>query len=164
MASGFLPVLPLSALWDGAPFSDPDAPEAINHTLYTDPASPQTSMSLDVWASLEGHLSVLNEHDISVQFFQGFNAQGPGGGGIQWSLMSEQTKRWWVAYVVARLAPFANLGGYQYAWESPGNNTATAVSDPKHCGQGSRCGDYQLATLLHEVGRDFNQLRFWILG
>ena len=164
MASGFLPVLPLSALWDGAPFSDPDAPKAINHTLYTDPASPQTSMSLDVWASLEGHLSVLNEHDISVQFFQGFNAQGPGGGGIQWSLMSEQTKRWWVAYVVARLAPFANLGGYQYAWESPGNNTATAVSDPKHCGQGSRCGDYQLATLLHEVGRDFNQLRFWILG
>jgi len=38
--------------------------------------------------------------------------------------MSEETKRWWVAYVVARLAPFANLGGYQYAWESEGNNTS----------------------------------------
>ena len=52
MASGFLPVLPLTALWDGAPFSD--GPKAINHTIYTDPASPHTSMSLDVWASLEG--------------------------------------------------------------------------------------------------------------
>lgn len=55
MASGFLPVLPLTALWDGAPFSD--GPTAINHTIYTDPASPHTSMSLDVWKSLEGHLA-----------------------------------------------------------------------------------------------------------
>ena len=74
MASGFMPVLPLTALWDGAPFSD--GPAGINHTIYTDPASPQTSMSLDVWASLEGHLAHLNSHDISVQFFQGLNAQG----------------------------------------------------------------------------------------
>jgi hypothetical protein len=114
MASGFLPVLPLSALWDGAPFSDPHAPRPINHTIYTDPASPQTSMSLDVWETLEGHLRILHDKDIAVQFFQGFNAQGPNSGDIQWSSMSESTKRWWVAYVVARLAPFANLGGYMY--------------------------------------------------
>jgi hypothetical protein len=151
MASGFLPVLPLTALWDGAPFSDRDAPKAINHTIYTDPASPDMSMSLDVWETLEGHLRILNKYDISVQFFQGFNAQGPGAGDIQWSSMSEETKRWWVAYVVARLAPFANVGGYQYAWESPGNNSATNVTDPAHCHVGSRCGDYQLATLLREM-------------
>jgi hypothetical protein len=47
MASGFMPVLPLTALWDGAPFSD--GPKAINHTIYTDPTSPHTSMSLDVY-------------------------------------------------------------------------------------------------------------------
>lgn len=113
MASGFLPVLPLAAFFDGQPFSDPGAPTPINRTIYTDPASPQTSMSLDVWATLEGHLSALNDLDISVQFFQGFNAQGPGAGNIQWSALSDNNKRWWVAYVVARLAPFANLGGYQ---------------------------------------------------
>jgi hypothetical protein len=113
MASGFLPVLPLAAFFDGQPFADPGAPTPINKTIYTDPASPQTSMSLDVWATLEAHLGALNDLDISVQFFQGFNAQGPSAGGIQWSAMSEGTKRWWVAYVVARLAPFANLGGYQ---------------------------------------------------
>ena len=136
MASGFLPVLPLSALWDGVPFSDADAPAAINHTIYTDPTSPQTSMSLDVWASLEGHMKALNRYDISIQFFLGFNAVGPGSGDIQWSSMSEPTKRWWVAYLVARLAPFANLGGYQYGPESSGN---------------SQIGDYQLATLLREM-------------
>lgn len=91
MASGFLPVLPLSALWDGAPFSDADAPRAINHTIYTDPASPQTSMALDVWQSLEGHIRHLNDHDIAVQFFQGFNAQGNGAasafGLLGWSLV-----------------------------------------------------------------------------
>ena len=151
MASGFLPVLPLDALWDGAPFSDPGAPQAINHTIYTNASSPQTSMSLDVWHSLEGHLRILNAHDIAVQFFQGFNAQGPHGGNIQWSALSDGTKRWWVAYVVARLAPFANLGGFQYAWESEGNNTETAASNPATCGTGSRCGDYQLATLLQET-------------
>ena len=82
MASGFLPVLPLTALCDGAPFSDADAPTPINHTIYTEPASPQTSMSLDVWGTLEGHLRLLNKYDMSVQFFQGFNAQGPHGGDI----------------------------------------------------------------------------------
>ena len=155
MASGFLSVLPLTALWDGAPFSDDNAPAPINQTIYTDPTSPETSMQLDVWRSLEGHLSILNEHDISVQFFQGFNAQGPGGlpwaQSIQWSFLSHKTKRWWVSYVLARLAPFANIGGFQYSWESPGNSTENPASDPSDCGQGSRCGDYELALLLQEM-------------
>ena len=160
MASGFLPVLPLTALWDGAPFSD--GPEAITETIYTNLSSPETSMSLAVWHSLEDHMRVLNKYDIAVQFFQGFNAQGPGAGDIQFSALPEKTKRWWVSYVVARLAPFANLGGYQYAWESAGNDTNTATKDPQSCGhwegngtarhwQGSRCGDYQLAELLSEM-------------
>merc|ERR1740117_659204 len=149
MSSGFLPVLPLTSLWDGAPFSD--GPTAIASTIYTNTSSPETSMSLDVWASLEAHLRVLNSYDISVQFFQGFSAQGPGAGDITWSALPEKTKRWWVAYVVARLAPFANLGGYQYSWESPGNDTGTRVDHPQRCGPGSRCGDYQLAELLREI-------------
>ena len=37
------------------------------------------------------------------------------------------------------------------SWESPGNNTDTATSDPAQCHLGSRCGDYQLATMLHEM-------------
>ena len=81
-----------------------------------DPKSPSTSMSLDVWKELEGQLAYLNDHNVTVDFFQGFNAQGPGAGDISWSAMSEETKRWWVSYVIARMAAFANIGGFQYAW------------------------------------------------
>jgi len=150
MASGFMPVLPLTALWDGNVFSD--GPKAITATTYTNLSSPQTSMSLDVWRSLEDHMRLLNKYDMAVQLFQGFNAQGPGAGNIEWSALSEKMKRWWVSYVVARLAPFAHLGGYQYVWESAGNDTDTAVKNATLCGhwasrpgvarhwQGSRCG------------------------
>ena len=34
--------------------------------------------------------------------------------------MNETEKRWWVSYVVARLAPFANIFGYVYSWETAG--------------------------------------------
>lgn len=122
--------------------------QAINHTIYTDPASPSTSMSLDVWGSLEGHLAVLNGHNISVQFFMGFNAQGPNAGDLRWASMSEQTQRWWVSYVVARLAPFANIIGYQFSSETKGN-------DPK--------SDYGLATMLQQAdpfhhGRTYEEM------
>ena len=131
MSSGFLPVLPLDAAWDGQPLED--GPAAINHTIYTDPRSPSTSMQPDVWASLEEHLSYLNDHDIAVDFFQGFSSQGPNSGNLQFYAMNETTKRWWVSYVVARLAPFANIFGYVYSWETAG-----------------RGGDLHLAQLLHE--------------
>eukprot|EP01043_Picozoa_sp_COSAG02_P056359 COSAG02_NODE_6673_length_3424_cov_4.259994_1_plen_564_part_00 len=150
MNSGFLPVLPLSALWDGQPFAD--GPAAINQTIYTDPKSPSTSMSLDVWRELEGQLAYLNNHNVTVDFFEGFNAQGPGAGDISWSAMSEDTKRWWVSYVIARLGAYANIGGFQYAWESDGSNVDTSVSNQSECGHPqSRCGDYQLALLLQEL-------------
>jgi hypothetical protein len=131
MSSGFLPVLPLNAAWDGQPLED--GPAAINHTIYTDPRSPSTSMQPDVWASLEEHLGYLNDHDIAVDFFQGFSSQGPDSGHLQFGAMNETTKRWWVAYVVARLAPFANIFGYVYSWET-----------------GGRGDDLHLAQLLHE--------------
>ena len=126
-----MPVLPLSAAWDGQPLEDGPAP--INHTIYTDPTSPSTSMQQDVWSSLEDHLGFLNDHDIAVDFFQGFSAQGPGGGPLNLGAMNEAERRWWVSYVVARLAPFANIFGYVYSWETSG-----------------RGDDLHLAQLLHE--------------
>jgi len=119
MSSGFLPVLPLAAQWDGQPVLD--GPPAINRTIYTDPSSPSTSMSLDVWQALEAQLGFLNDHDIAVDFFQGFQAQGPDSGRIQFGSLTEDAKRWWVSYVVARLAPFANIAGWVYSWETGGD-------------------------------------------
>ena len=63
--------------------------------------------------------------------------------------MGEETKWWWVSYVVAQLSVFVNVGGYIYSWESSGNNTSTNDGDlTKKC---DRCGDYELAELLHEM-------------
>ena len=47
--------------------------------------------------------------------------------------MNQTEKRWWVSYVVARLAPFANVFGFVYSWET-----------------GGRGDDLHLAQLLHE--------------
>ena len=132
MSSGFLPVLPLAAEWDGQPLLD--GPPAINHTIYLDPVSPSTSMQLDVWASLEEHLGALNDWDISVDFFQGFSAQGPHSGRLQFGALNATEKRWWVSYIVARLAPFANIAGFVYSWETGGTGD-----------------DLHLAQLLHEM-------------
>jgi hypothetical protein len=131
MSSGFMPVLPLNATWDGQPLED--GPAAINHTIYTNSTSPSTSMQLDVWASLEDHLGYLNDHDIVVDFFQGFSSQGPDSGNLRFGAMSEAEKRWWISYCVARLAPFANIFGFVYSWET-----------------GGRGDDLHLAQLLHE--------------
>jgi len=138
MSSGFMPVLPLSAAWDGQPLLD--GPAALNTTIYTDPRSPSTSMQLDVWRSMEGHLSFLNDHDIAVDFFQGFNAQGPDSGGIHFASLPRDVQEWWVSYVVARLAPFANVAGFVYSWETGGNGD-----------------DLHLARLLREMD-PFNHL------
>eukprot|EP01049_Picozoa_sp_SAG25_P014513 SAG25_NODE_2592_length_1510_cov_1.105599_2_plen_130_part_00 len=93
-------------------------------------------MSLDVWASLEGHMKALNRYDISIQFFLGFNAVGPGSGDIKWSSMSEPTKRWWVAYLVARIAPFANLGGLPIwagkLWQLPNWRLSACDAAPRN--------------------------------
>ena len=132
MSSGFMPVLPLNAEWDGQPLQD--APPAINRTIYLDPASPSSSMQLDVWESLEQHMGFLNDHDVGVDFFQGFSAQGPDSGRLQFGAMNQTEKRWWVSYVLARMAPFSNVAGFVYSWETGGTGD-----------------DLHLAQLLHEM-------------
>jgi hypothetical protein len=126
----------LSAEWDGQPMLD--GPSALNTTIYTDPHNPSTSMQLDVWRSLEGHLGFLNDHDIAVDFFQGFNAQGPDSGNIQFGALPKDMQVWWVSYVVARLCPFANVAGFVYSWETGGTGGDLALAqllqdmDPFH--------------------------------
>lgn len=130
MSSGLLPILELGELGDGQPLAD--GPPALNSTVYTNKSDPAGSMQLDVWRSLEAHVSYLNDRDVIVDMFQGFD----GGKHVSWRALSDEAKHWWVSYVVARLAPFANLGGFVFKWETPGD-------DPH--------GDVELADLLREL-------------
>lgn len=109
-----------------------EGPDPIEKLLYEDPENPAT-MNLDVWHEMERHLSYLNERDVAVQFFQGFDGKASSGDRVRWSDLSADDREWYVRYVVARLAPYANIAGYNYTWEEDG---------PK----GS--GAYELAELL----------------
>ena len=59
----------------------------------------------------------LNHHDVTADFFQGFE-----GSPCEWERMDGPTQQWWVAYVLARLAAFANIGGFVFKWETSGED------------------------------------------
>ena len=87
-------------------------------TLYQDGNASET-MSLDVWHRMEQHVSWLNERDIGLHMFLGFD--GSQNEGPEWSSLSETEKVFYVRYVCARLAPYANLAGWSFVWEVPGD-------------------------------------------
>lgn len=78
-----------------------------------------TTMNFDVWRRMEQHLGWLNEHDVGVHMFLGVD--GSRNGGPDWGMLSSEEKDWFAKYMVARLAPFANLAGWNFVWEVPGD-------------------------------------------
>lgn len=130
-------------------YQDSDAPDSIGKYLYSTSGDP-TTMNLDVWHELERHMNYLNQHDMLVQMFVGFDGKNRG---QRWRDMSDSEQNWFVKYVVARLSPFANIAGYNYAWETDGNDDD---------------GDLELARLLqtHDLwnhGRTYHD-RFYDNG
>jgi hypothetical protein len=92
-----------------------DAPAHLGQHLYD--GNPLTAMRLDVWKRLEEHMRWLNDHSVGVHFFQGFDGKSDG---PRWNSLSQSQKEFYVQYVMARLAPFANVAGWNYTWETSG--------------------------------------------
>jgi len=99
-------------------YKDGPEPETRNLTLYQQGRASST-MNLDVWHRMEKHLGWLNDRDVGVHMFLGF--EGRKNGGPKWEALSEEEKDFYVRYAVARLAPFANLTGWNFVWEDPGH-------------------------------------------
>ena len=99
-------------------YLDGPEPETLDLSLYENGKASST-MNLDVWRRMERHVSFLNEHDIGVHMFLGFD--GGKNDGPAWKSLSESEKCFYVRYAVARLAPFANIAGWNYVWEVPGD-------------------------------------------
>ena len=78
-----------------------------------------STMNLDVWHMLERHVSWLNDRNVGLHMFLGFD--GGRNDGPAWTELSESEKRFYVRYVVARLAPYANIAGWNFVWEVPGD-------------------------------------------
>jgi hypothetical protein len=98
-------------------YRDGPAQETKDLALYED-GRPSSTMNLDVWWRMEQHLGWLNEHDIHVHMFLGVD--GSQNDGPAWANLSGTEKDFYVRYMVTRLAPYANLAGWNFVWEVEG--------------------------------------------
>jgi hypothetical protein len=99
-------------------YLDGPQPETFDLTLYEEGKASST-MKLGVWHRMERHLDFLNDHDIGVHMFLGFD--GGNNDGPAWVKLSDKEKEFYVRYVVSRIAPYANLAGWNFLWEVEGD-------------------------------------------
>ncbi len=102
-------------------YLDGPKPETLDLALYEEGKASST-MKLDVWRRMEKHLGFLNDHDIGVHMFLGFD--GGRNEGPAWNKLSDSEKEFYVRYVVSRIAPYANLAGWNFVWEVEGTREA----------------------------------------
>lgn len=107
----------LSLCCFGQYYKDGPEPSTQDLTLYEEGRASST-MRLDVWQMMERHLGWLNDRNVSVHMFLGFD--GRKNNGPKWEALSEDEKDFYVRYVVARIGPFANIAGWNFVWEEPG--------------------------------------------
>ena len=98
-------------------YTDGPAQSTQDLALYENGKASST-MRLDVWQLMEQNVSWLNDQNVGLFMFLGFN--GGRNDGPDWTDLSESEKDFYVRYVLARLAPYANIS-WNYVWEVPGN-------------------------------------------
>ncbi|GAB3649412.1 hypothetical protein GCM10028791_14920 [Echinicola sediminis] len=108
----------LSLCCFGQYYLDGPEPETLDLALYEE-GDPFGTMNLEIWHRMEKHLGWLNQQDVGVHMFLGVD--GSQNEGPDWSKLSSEQKDAFVNYMVARLAPFANLAGWNFVWEVPGD-------------------------------------------
>lgn len=82
--------------------------------------------NLDVWKRMEQHVAWLNDHDVAIHFFMGLDPKPSGSASeffalLRFSDMSGADQEFYIRYLAARLAPYANLAGWNYTWETDGS-------------------------------------------
>lgn len=99
-------------------YKDGPEPETLDLLLYKE-GDIYGTMNHNVWKRMEKHLAYLNDNDVGVHMFLGVD--GSKNDGPDWAKLSYTEKDFFVKYMVARLAPFANIAGWNYVWEVPGS-------------------------------------------
>lgn len=99
-------------------YLDGPAPEISDMALYKN-GQLFSTMNFDVWRRMEQHLGWLNDNDVGVHMFLGVDGSKNSSAG--WANLSSEEQDWFAKYMVARLAPFANLAGWNFVWEVPGD-------------------------------------------
>ncbi len=106
-------------------YLDGPEPETFDLTLYEEGKASST-MKLSVCYMMERHLGFLNDHDVGVHMFLGF--EGARNDGPAWDKLSESEKDFYVRYVVSRIGPYANIAGWNFVWEVPGDRQQYELS------------------------------------
>ncbi|TWU27728.1 DUF5060 domain-containing protein [Bythopirellula polymerisocia] len=108
----------LSLCCFGQYYLDGPEPTSQDLAIYEEGRASST-MRLDVWQMMERHLGWLNDRNVGVHMFLGF--EGRKNEGPAWDKLSDEEQDFYVRYVVARVAPFANVAGWNFVWEDPGH-------------------------------------------
>jgi hypothetical protein len=108
----------LSLCCFGQYYLDGPEPETLDLLLYEE-GEPTTTMNLDVWRRMEQHLGWFNDRDVGLHMFLGF--EGARNQSSAWEVLTDEEKDFYVKYVVNRLAPYANIAGWNFVWEVPGD-------------------------------------------
>jgi hypothetical protein len=96
-------------------------PQSTTDLMLYQSSQPSSTMRFDVWQMMERHVAWLNDRNVGLHMFLGF--EGGRNGGPDWGSLGDPEKDFFVRYVVARLAPFANLAGWNFNWEVPGDRS-----------------------------------------
>lgn len=99
-------------------YKDGPEPETLDLALFSDENITET-MNLGVWQRMEKHMDWLNNRDVGVHMFLGVD--GSRNDGPKWENLNDEERDFYVKYMVARVAPYANLAGWNFVWEVPGN-------------------------------------------
>jgi hypothetical protein len=99
-------------------YLDGPEPSTLDLNLYENGKATAT-MNLNVWKLMEQRMAWLNDRDVGVHMFLGFD--GSRNGGPRWEDLSAEEQVFYVKYSVARLGPFANIAGWNFVWEVPGD-------------------------------------------
>ncbi len=97
-------------------------PKSIDSIRLYEEGKASSTQSLEVWHLMEKHVSWLSERDVGLHMFLGFD--GGRNDGPEWTKLSSAEKDFYVRYVVARLAPYANIAGWNFVWEVDGDRSS----------------------------------------
>lgn len=88
--------------------------------IYTGAGKASTTMQLDVWHLLEPLMDWLNDKNVGLFMFLGFDG-GRNNQPQAFASLSAAEQDFFVKYVVARLGAYAIIASWNYVWEVPGN-------------------------------------------
>ncbi len=96
-----------------------DGPATADSRIYTG-TTPSTTQNLDWWHKIDQHMTWLNDRDIGAHFFQGIHGKDESwrGTGLDYYACSSFERDFLIKYICARLAPYANIMGFTFTYET----------------------------------------------